>query len=332
MQFKTNAENLDELDIALAELYAFSPYRPSYQRAGFCHTEDVDPHQAGSRLAMFDDIDGGTPLTQLYTAWSQMRVGRYDPRFDHSTHNLWPFVGKLEPRLARALINIAIGPQADATIVDPFCGSGTVLLEANLMGLEAVGNDLDPFAVWLSQTKLTVDALEFERRKSMLWEGVLDRCPPLTEQRAACPPTRARTVVSIGDAVNFLDVWSGKANAIVTSPPYYDAIDYNGRHHIERKRLGLSAPNGATMGIGQSLAEYEANISAVASRVAACLKPGGKAVLVTANYRSVDVTKLYEEALKNAGLDLDDRLKRSYRSPVLDVKQDDITVWSKPRG
>lgn len=50
--------------------------------------------------------------------------------------------GMFPPKLAQILINIA-KPAAGETIMDPFCGSGTVLQEALLMGHPAWGSDLE---------------------------------------------------------------------------------------------------------------------------------------------------------------------------------------------
>lgn len=60
-------------------------------------------------------------------------------------------VGMLPPKLAQILINYA----GDTTgIWDPFCGSGTILMEALLMGRPAWGSDIDPQMVAASQTNL----------------------------------------------------------------------------------------------------------------------------------------------------------------------------------
>lgn len=40
------------------------------------------------------------------------------------------------------------------TILDPFCGSGTVLVEAAVLGRHAVGTDVDPLAVFTTRVKL----------------------------------------------------------------------------------------------------------------------------------------------------------------------------------
>ncbi|MEM4710984.1 MAG: DNA methyltransferase, partial [Candidatus Woesearchaeota archaeon] len=48
----------------------------------------------------------------------------------------------MHPRLAAALINI-LNPKENEIIIDPFCGSGGILLEAKIMGLKAIGYDVD---------------------------------------------------------------------------------------------------------------------------------------------------------------------------------------------
>ena len=48
----------------------------------------------------------------------------------------------MHPRYTRALINLAAIPPR-AKILDPFCGTGTILMEASLMGYKAYGSDID---------------------------------------------------------------------------------------------------------------------------------------------------------------------------------------------
>lgn len=52
------------------------------------------------------------------------------------------FVGMLPPKLAQIMVNVAVGNAAKATILDPFCGTGTVLQEALLKGYDVCGSDL----------------------------------------------------------------------------------------------------------------------------------------------------------------------------------------------
>lgn len=50
--------------------------------------------------------------------------------------------GMLPPKVARMMINIAAGSDKK-TVYDPFCGTGTVLSEALMLGHDVVGSDLD---------------------------------------------------------------------------------------------------------------------------------------------------------------------------------------------
>lgn len=54
--------------------------------------------------------------------------------------------GMIPPKLAQILINIA-KPMANTFIYDPFCGSGTILMEALLMGHSVIGSDISQKAV-----------------------------------------------------------------------------------------------------------------------------------------------------------------------------------------
>ncbi len=72
-----------------------------------------------------------TVWVQPFEAFSYRDFGR-PGRDDRS--------GMLPPKLARMLINLA-RQQDTRTIIDPFCGSGSILMEAGIMGLRATGID-----------------------------------------------------------------------------------------------------------------------------------------------------------------------------------------------
>jgi len=57
------------------------------------------------------------------------------------------------PQVARKLISIADLPQG-STLLDPFCGSGTSLVEARAAGLHTVGFDINPLARMISRAKV----------------------------------------------------------------------------------------------------------------------------------------------------------------------------------
>ncbi|MGL5193933.1 MAG: DNA methyltransferase, partial [Chroococcales cyanobacterium] len=65
---------------------------------------------------------------------------------DKRRTNLFTWRGQFSPQLVENLL-LAYCPR-DATVLDPFCGSGTVLYECGYLGLEAVGCELNP-AAWI---------------------------------------------------------------------------------------------------------------------------------------------------------------------------------------
>ncbi len=67
------------------------------------------------------------------------------------SHDLHIYKAKFFPRMVRALINIY---GHDMTVFDPYCGSGTALLEAALLGQDAVGVDIDPICEMISRSKI----------------------------------------------------------------------------------------------------------------------------------------------------------------------------------
>lgn len=52
-------------------------------------------------------------------------------------------MGMLPPKLGQILINLA-NPSFEETIIDPFCGSGTVNIEAAVTGYKTIGSDINP--------------------------------------------------------------------------------------------------------------------------------------------------------------------------------------------
>ena len=68
------------------------------------------------------------------------------------THWIYPYKGKFHPQMIRALLNI-IGLNKGDTVLDPFIGSGTTAVEAQLLGINCVGIDISPLCVLQSRVK-----------------------------------------------------------------------------------------------------------------------------------------------------------------------------------
>ncbi len=73
-------------------------------------------------------------------------------RHNDGGHGLHPYFGKVDPALAHFLVE-SHSKEGDV-VLDPFCGSGTVLHEALLNGRNAVGWDSSPLAVMIAAAKL----------------------------------------------------------------------------------------------------------------------------------------------------------------------------------
>ena len=73
----------------------------------------------------------------------------------YSQHDGKPYrtSASLPTRLARALVNLAVPPAR--TILDPCCGTGSILLEAQAIGVEACGVDWNTRMVGMSRENLT---------------------------------------------------------------------------------------------------------------------------------------------------------------------------------
>ena len=68
----------------------------------------------------------------------------------NSAHAIYPYRGKISAIDARQIISQL---KTDSIILDPFCGSGTILYEAQHFGLNPIGMDNNPLAITLSLAK-----------------------------------------------------------------------------------------------------------------------------------------------------------------------------------
>jgi hypothetical protein len=69
------------------------------------------------------------------------------------THQIHPYPAKLLPNIPYFLLYTECFCSQEGVVLDPFCGTGTVLLEAVLSGRNAFGADSNPIARLISSVK-----------------------------------------------------------------------------------------------------------------------------------------------------------------------------------
>jgi site-specific DNA-methyltransferase (cytosine-N4-specific) len=129
--------------------------RPEETEGGllFRNRQAIGPEAA--RLTYFKAVQNGeatlVPDQAKLEASAVPGLRRQCTRY--SAHGLHEYRGKFNPQVVRALGNLFALPPG-AWVCDPFCGSGTTLLEAAHSGWNALGIDLNPLGVLIANAKL----------------------------------------------------------------------------------------------------------------------------------------------------------------------------------
>jgi SAM-dependent methyltransferase len=114
--------------------------------------------RVGDMLTRHFLMCSGEPVRLPQHSSSRLRSFFQNNQFKtgYATHGLFPYRGKFHPQMIKGLINV-MGLKPGDTVLDPMMGSGTVLIEAKLMGIKSIGVDASPFCRFMTQVKL--DAL-----------------------------------------------------------------------------------------------------------------------------------------------------------------------------
>lgn len=81
------------------------------------------------------------------------------------THGFHSYPAMMIPQIARSLIHLY--GHSGQTLIDPFCGSGTALVEARIHGLNSYGIDINPLALLLAKVKSTSLPVDELKRMSL---------------------------------------------------------------------------------------------------------------------------------------------------------------------
>jgi DNA modification methylase len=100
-------------------------------------------------------------------------ANKLDP-LDRAAHDWYRFVLSYPPHLVRRYLD-EFGLKSTDTVLDPFCGTGTTLVEAKKLGIRGVGLEVNPFAHFASTVKLDwrVDAAALKSGANNIAEKVL---------------------------------------------------------------------------------------------------------------------------------------------------------------
>ena len=95
--------------------------------------------------ALYAEVDG----IDLELSWSETQL----PQVERTKHvnGLHPYLGKYVPQLVEAFLQRRFEP--GQYVFDPFVGSGTTLVAANVFGADAVGCDISAFNCLLTRVK-----------------------------------------------------------------------------------------------------------------------------------------------------------------------------------
>ena len=110
--------------------------------------------QAEIRRALPAEVDGDL-------SWTEQELPERE-RTKH-VHRLHPYLGKFVPQLVEAFLGRCFKP--GQTVLDPFAGSGTTLVEASCFGAHSIGIDISAFNCLLAAAKTRADPAGEYRRE-----------------------------------------------------------------------------------------------------------------------------------------------------------------------
>ncbi len=105
----------------------------------------------------------------------------------------------IQPKLARTLINLT-GIKENQTLLDPFCGTGSILIEASLLKLKPIGVDIDKNMIERAKTNL-----KYFKQKAKLIQADATKIKIKADAIATDPPFGRSTTVQKNLYKDFLN-------------------------------------------------------------------------------------------------------------------------------
>lgn len=106
-----------------------------------------NPNYEGTPFTDFGSVNRRTNVRELNLNWRERDLPERK-RTKH-VHRLHPYLGKFVPQL----VEVFLRKYQPETVLDPFSGSGTTLVEANALGIHSIGCDISEFNCRLTRVK-----------------------------------------------------------------------------------------------------------------------------------------------------------------------------------
>ena len=99
----------------------------------------------------------------------------------HLSHGFHPYPSRMVPAIAATLLKL-YNPEKNI-VLDPFCGSGGVLVESILHGSPSIGIDINPLACLLAKVKTTpLNPIDLYQKWGLLFKKILDRFEAIPDE------------------------------------------------------------------------------------------------------------------------------------------------------
>ncbi|MBI5001936.1 methyltransferase domain-containing protein [Candidatus Woesearchaeota archaeon] len=159
------------------------------------------------------------------TVYAGLRLWKNDNAFLQRKAQLRPgfYPASLDPQLALGLVNLS-SAKKNAVVVDPFCGTGGILLEAAFSGRKAVGFDISPWM--LEKCKQNLHHYKITKKVVSIAAGdattFRKKCAAIVTELPFGKNTRSQNLLSL--YTRFLENAKKNTNTIVVGFP--DFVDY----------------------------------------------------------------------------------------------------------
>lgn len=145
---------------------------------------------------------------ELFEELDKTTTWKFRKRGDWATHN-GSYRGNWPPQIPRYFIK-KYTKKGD-WVFDGFMGGGTTVVECKLLGRNAIGYDINPFAVKIAKKQIEIINKESKKQKKKLPESKIK--------------------IGVHDVRNLKSIKDNSIDLICTHPPYFNSLKYT--HNID---------------------------------------------------------------------------------------------------